>query len=510
MRETERQKRWAAGSITAYLCLVLILMLSLISGTIASVRNAHARVMTACAMEQGLYSLFAEYDRALLGQYELFFYNGGDKSGVWKPEMISRKVAKTAQEILSPTAPGMGIWTGSLLGGQVTEVYLGGYRLATDQEGNAFSRQVCEAMKASLGTYGIQQLSQKLKREQETVRRQKDGQSGYEEEEVLKKYEESKQPKEGTEKTEGEGESGNSASSEPDQKQQIPKDFVNPIEVIRNVMKMGILGLVLPEGQEIPQGTADLSSLASKRKLQNGFGMVDRGKDLDFVDKMLSAEYILWKFPCYTGSKKEDGLQCQVEYVLCGKNNDRDNLTGTVNRLLALREAANLIYLAKDAQKQSEMEAMAGLIAASLGLPAAMPVIKMALAVCWAFAESILDLRELMDGGKVALFKTAEAWQLSLEQLPKLLETGDQSRKNAPGGMGYSDYLRLLLMQKTGKAVTFGAMDLVEYNMRTIQQQPGFRLDCCVDELEVGFTAKIGKRQYEITRNYGYEMQGAV
>ena len=94
MRETERQKRWAAGSITAYLCLVLILMLSLISGTIASVRNAHARVMTACAMEQGLYSLFAGYDRTLLGQYELFFYNGGDKSGVWKPETMSRKVEK--------------------------------------------------------------------------------------------------------------------------------------------------------------------------------------------------------------------------------------------------------------------------------------------------------------------------------------------------------------------------------------------------------------------------------
>ena len=100
MRETERQKRWAAGSITAYLCLVLILMLSLISGTIASVRNAHARVMTACAMEQGLYSLFAGYDRTLLGQYELFFYNGGDKSGVWKPETMSRKVAETAGEVL--------------------------------------------------------------------------------------------------------------------------------------------------------------------------------------------------------------------------------------------------------------------------------------------------------------------------------------------------------------------------------------------------------------------------
>lgn len=106
----------------------------LISGTIASVRNAHARVMTACAMEQGLYSLFAGYDRTLLGQYELFFYNGGDKSGVWKPETMSRKVAETAGEVLSPTASGMGILSGSLSGGQVTEVYLSGYRLATDEE----------------------------------------------------------------------------------------------------------------------------------------------------------------------------------------------------------------------------------------------------------------------------------------------------------------------------------------------------------------------------------------
>ena len=315
MRETERQKRWAAGSITAYLCLVLILMLSLISGTIASVRNAHARVMTACAMEQGLYSLFAGYDRTLLGQYELFFYNGGDKSGVWKPEIMSRKVAETAGEVLSPTASGMGILSGSLSGGQVTEVYLGGYRLATDEEGSAFSRQICEAMKASLGTYGIQQLSQKLRGEQETVKRQEDGQSGYEEEEVLKQYEESKQPEEGTEKTEGEGESGNGTPSEPDQKQPVPEDFVNPIEVIQKVMKMGILGLVLPEGQALSQGETDVSFLASKRELQSGFGMAECGKELSFVDKMLSSEYILWKFPCYTSKEKKEG--CSARWNMC-------------------------------------------------------------------------------------------------------------------------------------------------------------------------------------------------
>ena len=66
--------------------------------------------------------------------------------------------------------------------------------------------------------------------------------------------------------------------------------------------------------------------------------MAECGKELSFVDKMISSEYILWKFPCYTSKEKKEGLQCQVEYVLCGKNSDQDNLEGTVNRLLALRE----------------------------------------------------------------------------------------------------------------------------------------------------------------------------
>ena len=86
------------------------------------------------------------------------------------------------------------------------------------------------------------------------MKRQEDGQSGYEEEEVLKQYEESKQPEEGTEKTEGEGESGNGTPSEPDQKQPVPEDFVNPIEVIQKVMKMGILDWSSRKGRHCRRG----------------------------------------------------------------------------------------------------------------------------------------------------------------------------------------------------------------------------------------------------------------
>lgn len=72
--------------------------------------------------------------------------------------------------------------------------------------------------------------------------------------------------------------------------------------------------------------------------------------------------------------------------------------------------------------------------------------------MCWSFAESILDLRELFHGGRVPLTKTAATWQLSLENLPNLLEGLDSQRRDAKGGMSYEDYLQVLLLSKS-KAV---------------------------------------------------------
>ena len=147
------------------------------------------------------------------------------------------------------------------------------------------------------------------------MKRQEDGQSGYEEEEVLKQYEESKQPEEGTEKTEGEGESGNGTPSEPDQKQPVPEDFVNPIEVIQKVMKMGILGLVLPEGQALSQGETDVSFLASKRELQSGFGMAECGKELSFVDKILRPNIFCGNFRAIPARRRRKG--CSARWNMC-------------------------------------------------------------------------------------------------------------------------------------------------------------------------------------------------
>ena len=74
-----------SGSITVYMSLIFSVILALIAGSLQSVRTAYARVLTASAAEQGLYSIFSRFDPALLEEYELFFLDGGCGTGRWQP-----------------------------------------------------------------------------------------------------------------------------------------------------------------------------------------------------------------------------------------------------------------------------------------------------------------------------------------------------------------------------------------------------------------------------------------
>ena len=60
------------ASITVFLALILSLLLSLICTSIQSVRMASSRMQILNSMDIGLYSLFGQYDRKLLEDYELF------------------------------------------------------------------------------------------------------------------------------------------------------------------------------------------------------------------------------------------------------------------------------------------------------------------------------------------------------------------------------------------------------------------------------------------------------
>ena len=201
-----------------------------------------------------------------------------------------------------------------------------------------------------------------------------------------------------------------------------------------------------------------------------------------------------------------DPLRYQLEYVIGGKNTDQENLKAVVYRLLAAREAANMMYLLQDPTRQAEIHEMALVICAAIGFPALEGIVSLALQAAWAFGESLLDVRQLLTGGKVPLVKTGDTWMVSLHQLAKITELLKNSRAVEQKGMTYQEYLGILLMTGKSEVQTERTMDIVEAVIRGMSGKENFRLDQGVIYLEVDMGVTFAEKTFSLQRDYGYAM----
>lgn len=279
----------------------------------------------------------------------------------------------------------------------------------------------------------------------------------------------------------------------------------NPITVIRRIMKMGILELVIPPGNEISSKTTDKGGLVSGRTLQTGLPVPD-GLECDdsYTAKLLFQQYLMTRLGNFR-KPSAGGLSYQIEYILGGKQEDMDNLKAVAKKLLLVREGVNFACLAADSSKRAQAEALALAIASGFLIPPAASAITAALLFCWSFAESILDVRELFDGGKVPLVKSGADWQLSLENLPHILEGLDSVRRSSDNGMSYEDYLQIFMMAAGKDRKVMRAMDMVELTVRTAGGRPDFRLDSCITSIEASADVQANEmKTFTVTRQYCY------
>lgn len=294
---------------------------------------------------------------------------------------------------------------------------------------------------------------------------------------------------------------------------QIP----NPLSTIYDMQTAGVLRAVMPRSGSVSY--RDLSGMppVTKRNLQKGMNMAADGWE-GSGEKLLLLEYLAENFSCYTSGSEENeekntqkntqkrGLQYEIEYAVGGKLTDRENLQDVLFQLLLLREATNFLHLMRDPARRQEADSMANIISMLLLVPEAAPAISFAIKAAWAYGESILDLRNLMEGKKVPLIKDSASWQLPLMSLIFIRLTGDSYRHTDGNGLDYKGYLRLLLFLKSADSLAGSLMDLVEWNVRLEKDRPDFRLDNCLDALRVELHAAVGRNEYAIERSYGYNM----
>ena len=446
------------GSITLFLALILSLLLSLVCTSIESVRMASARTQILNSMDIGLYSVFGQYDRKLLEEYDLFALDGSMGGGQLNLAKICDNLESYMKPVLKQNSQKL----------ELHQSGLTGYRLLTDECGEVFYQQIVQYMQETLGSQGVQLLLNKMsdreRKTEEADLKAKQAETGgsmdrYDSEmdQASQKSRQAAQEAENRQQQEGQ------ISTQPAPTQ---PQADNPISIIKRIMKMGILELVLPPGREISTRTVSKDTMVSGRQLQQGMEMPDGvTADSSYTSGVLFQQYLMNHLGNYTDPSKES-LAYQMEYVFGGRDNDIDNLKSVASKLLFIREGVNFACLMADNVKRTEAQALAAAIASGFLVPPAAVVIESALLLCWAFAESVLDVRELFAGGKIPLVKTSADWQISLSNLSSLMEGLDSMRKNNEHGLSYEDYLQVLILPVSKEKKVMRAMDMIEDAIR--------------------------------------------
>lgn len=507
-----RREKMSRGSITLFVSLMLLVLLGLILAGLKSMRQAAARATVASALEQGMYSVFAQYDRELFEDYGLLFLDGGYGSSGLRLDEVLRETETWSEYILDPTKNNL---TG---GGNLLSIRLNrencsmtGYVLATDQENTAFRRQVCEQMKLQAGAELLKKMSEGVLQNGEKAEELERQAGTYRTENAQAYYD--RDVAEGlcrpVPSAEQSGDGAEEASAE-----EIAEGFggnvvpvwENPLLSYQLLRGRGLLKLVFGEGESgLSRKSVSAGELLSGREHSLGMGMTPSEWEGP-MEKILIQEFLIEDFPCFSDKDQQKPLAYQAEYAIGGRRNDRDNLKVVLSKMQVLRAASNMAFLMTDPDKRAQADLLAAGISAGLLNPELAPVLAFAIRVAWAYGESILDLQVLTRGGKVPLVKTAESWQLSIENLGRFTSAADGERKSSVAGLEYRDYLRILLLEEGTKKLTERIMDLTELNIRTHEGKENFHLDHCIDAVSVEIGASVGTNTYTAERSYGYDM----
>lgn len=196
----------------------------------------------------------------------------------------------------------------------------------------------------------------------------------------------------------------------------VDQEKSSALDRLEEMLSGDLLKLVIPKGVKLSEKRVRAGQNGPSKEQSE-----EKTESNGLAAQLLVNEYILLYFDSFlkkSESREEladQALDYEQEYLLCGKGSDRDNLAKTVEQLLMIRAAMNLLYLLNAADKKAQADGLAA--AVSGGNAAAGLIIGFLILSLWALGEAVWDVRGLLDGGKTGFWKTDSTWHLSLDGL---------------------------------------------------------------------------------------------
>lgn len=471
MRQVNRQK----GSITLFALLSIVLIIGFLFTLLEGSRITELRRLAQLRTDMALESVFANYNSVLWESYHLLGCNQDEAEAI---------ITESANSGYSAVDYGV-----NLLRLELQEIEIQGYTLLTDADGAAYIQAVSSYMSRNV----LYETAKLLYNQYEAIKKLLDTSSltGTEIEDALESLEEIENPQASAQSYAGRSGKGHALSGtnsdteslQQDSKQRTTEQEVeieNPLTEIQRLQKTQLLELVVPDTDDLSEAEYDMSQAVSKRELRSGVN--SDVEETDWLDRVLLQQYLLTYFADYTNPKEGRALCYELEYLIAGKDNDIENLRTVVKELLLIRETANFAYLLADEAKLLQAQALATVLAGATASVAIVEVVKLGLLLAWAFAESVLDVRALLQGKTIPLIKSLDTWTLAIENIGSLGE-GYLTAKESKLGISYTTYLGILLLLQSDQSLAYRAMDVQEISMQTADSS--IRMDDLVVHMQI-------------------------
>ena len=473
------------GYITVFLSLSLTLILSLVFTVIEGARISAIRMKFECVADIGMNSVLAEYHRELLKQYDLLFvdtsYGTSSPSIANTEEHLRNYMQKNMQNQKTAAIHS----ARDFLNMRIGNAELMECSIASDDNGNVLKRQITDFMT----DYPTGNLLEKITANSEQI-----SSSRMDSRDI-----------------EGERESYQNQIEEIGLHQreveegvfeEVPLD--NPSDIDNGTRSIGVLNMVVSDTSNISTVKVNLNQYISNRTLMKGSGVCNDAVNVSGApNDILFLAYLFDKCGYYGDIKEKSLLQYQIEYMIAGKDTDWQNLEQVAKKLLHIREVSNIIYILSDTARMAEAEAMALALTAVTLNPALAEPVKYTILFAWAYVESLQDVKCLLNGGRVPIYKTASDWKTGINSIKNVkgsLYDTDEGR-----GLNYKEYLEVLLFLTSDHEKTFRAMDIMEMDIRQTSGNSAFRLDGCFDTFRAHLSITSGfGYSYEMERLYGY------
>ena len=270
--------------------------------------------------------------------------------------------------------------------------------------------------------------------------------------------------------------------------------LLNPADWVYELSKGDVLSNSEVNVAEISDVHIDISRYISNRDIENTGTM----HEIDEKPKEEFLTYINCSFGDYLNPKEDRLFKCEREYVISKGDSDYSNFKQIAERIYRWRFNDNLRLAKADGGLNGEALAYAMTLDICKAAPAfAKPIADSMIYAC-AYLETLSDIHALYNGGKIPVKKLTHRMNIGA------VIFHSKYFSESTEGLNYGQYLAIMMSMLSDIDLNYRVMDLVEMNIRKLTGNENFKMDWCIECINVTFTQ--GGRNlpvYSIDRTYG-------